>query len=86
MNDPQLNYEILPGPNGQSRPCPALLTESEAVRYLRLDTVDIADPGATLRRYRDQGLLRATQISKKLFYRRLELDRFIEKQTERNPR
>ena len=80
------SFAILPGPDGEWRPCPTLLTEQEAIQYLRLDTVGISDPGATLRRYREQGLLRATQISKRLFYRRLELDRFIEKQTERNPR
>ncbi len=75
---------ILPG--DPPAPCPELLTESEAVRYLRLDTVGIADPSATLRRYRDQGLLRATQVSKRLFYRRVELDRFLERVTEQNPR
>ena len=62
------------------------MTESEAVRYLRLDCVDIADPSATLRRYRDMNLLRATQVSKRLFYRRVELDHFLERLTEENPR
>ncbi len=75
---------ILPG--DPPTPCPELLTEAEAIRYLRLDTVGITDPSATLRRYRDQGLLRATQVSKRLFYRRLELDRFLERVTEENPR
>ena len=77
---------ILPGPNGECRPCPELLTESEAIQYLRLDTVGIADPGATMERYRKQGLLRGTQVSKKVFYRRIELDRFLERMTEQNPR
>jgi len=31
-------------------PCPELLTEAEAIRYLRLDTVAIGDPMGTLRR------------------------------------
>jgi hypothetical protein len=75
---------ILPGDPPQ--PCPELLTEEEAVRYLRLDTVGITDPSNTLRRYREQGLLRATQVSKKLFYRRMELDRFLDRITEGNPR
>jgi len=77
---------ILPGPDDQWRPCPELLTEAEAILYLRLDTVGINDPGATLRRYREQNLLRGTQISKRIFYRRIELDRFLERQTESNPR
>jgi hypothetical protein len=68
------------------RPCPELLTADEAVRYLRLDTISIANPAATLRRYRERGLLRGTLISKKIFYRRTELDRFIERATEGSPR
>ncbi len=75
---------ILPGEPQQ--PCPELLTEGEAARYLRLDTIDISNPSATLRRYREQRLLRGTQISKRIFYRRAELDRFIERATEGNPR
>jgi len=80
------NIPILPGPNGQYQPCPELLTEAEAIRYLRLDTIGIGDPAATLRRYRENGLLRGTQVSKKIFYRRIELEKFLEKVTEDNPR
>ncbi len=75
---------VLPGEPPQ--PCPELLTAGEAIRYLRLDTVNISDPSATLRRYRERRLLRGTQISKRIFYRRAELDRFIERATEGNPR
>jgi len=63
-------------PGDPPQPCPELLTEDEAIRYLRLDTVNISDPSATLRRYREQRLLKGTQISKRIFYRRAELDRF----------
>lgn len=73
-------------PGDPPRPCPELLTEDEAIRYLRLDTINISDPSATLRRYRENRLLRGTHISKKIFYRRAELDRFIERVTEGNPR
>jgi len=73
-------------PGNPPVPCPELLTESEAIRYLRLDTINIQHPSHTLRRYRDQGLLRATQVSKSLFYRRIELDRFLERITDENPR
>ena len=76
---------ILPG--GQfPQPCPELLTEGEAIRYLRLDTVGIAKPAESLRYYREKGLLRATQVSKRLFYRRVELDRLLDRLTESNPR
>ena len=75
---------VLPGdPPG---PCPELLTEEEAIRYLRLDTVGIEHPDDTLRRYRDQGLLRGTQVSKRVFYRRVELERFLERLTQENRR
>ena len=70
----------------QSQVDRSLLTEREAIEFLRLDTVEIKDPSATLRRYREQGLLRGTQISKRIFYRRCELERFLGRLTEGNPR
>jgi len=73
-------------PGNPPQPCPELLTEEEAIRYLRLDTVKIDNPGETLKRYRDQGLLRGTQVSKRIFYRRVELDKFLERVTEENKR
>ncbi len=75
---------ILPGQ--PPTPCPELLTEEEAIRYLRLDEVNIKDPAETLRRYREKGLLRGTQVSKRIFYRRVELDRLLDRLTEQNPR
>ena len=81
---PYLSIPVLPGDPPQ--PCPELLTEDEAIRYLRLDTVNIADPAATLRRYREQRKLRGTQVSKKVFYRRKELDRLLDELTDSNPR
>lgn len=75
---------ILPG--NPPQPCPELLTENEAIRYLRLDEIDIDDPASTLRYYRKKGILRATQVGKCIRYRRIELDRLLEKLTEVNPR
>ena len=83
LSVPQFLAPALPGDPPQ--PCQELLTEDEAIRYLRLDTINIADPLATLRRYRQRGLLRGTQISKRIFYRRTELDRFIERLTFASP-
>ena len=75
---------LLPGdPPG---PCPELLTEAEAARYLRLDEIDVDDPTETLRYYRRKGLLRATQVGKRVRYRRVELERFLERITDVNPR
>ncbi len=67
-------------------PCPDLLTEEEAIRYLRLDIIDVENPEDTLRRYRKQGLIRGTQVGKCVRYRRSELERFLERITENNPR
>jgi hypothetical protein len=75
---------ILPGDPPQ--PCPELLTEQEAIRYLRLDLIQVENPGDTLRYYRRQGLLRATQVGKCVRYRRIELDRLLDRLTDSNPR
>ena len=77
---------VLPDGNGDFTPCPELLTEEEAIRFLRLDTVNIKDRAATLKRYRKDGLLRGVQISKKIFYKRTELENLIERLMEKNPR
>jgi hypothetical protein len=67
-------------------PCPDLMTEQEAIRYLRLDEIEIKSPEETLRRYRKEGQLRGTQVSKRVFYLRSELDLFLKKITADNPR
>lgn len=69
-----------------AQPCPELLTEEEAIRYLRLDTTGVLNPGQTLERYRAMWLLRGTQVGRRVFYRRIELERFLERQTDANPR
>lgn len=76
---------VLPG--DPPAPCPELMTEEEAIRYLRLDTIaGLRNPRETLARYRATGALRGTQVSKRIFYRRVELDRFLERLTAENPR
>lgn len=97
MNDWTLSPCVLPAsyrqePDGRmvlvapAVPCPELLTEEEAIRYLRLDAVDIENPADTVRRYRKLGLIRGTQVGKCIRYRRCELDRFLERVTDANPR
>ena len=73
-------------PTNPPRPCPELLTADEAVVYLRLDTIDTKYPGETLRYYREKGQLRGTQVGKAVFYRRVELDAFLARATDENPR
>ena len=70
---------ILPDRRGDFMPCPELLTEEEAIRYLRLDINGPKNPGGTLKYYRDQGVLRAVRIGRKLRYPRTELDGMIQK-------
>lgn len=84
MSEQPSNIVWLPGT--PPSPCPELLTEEEAIRYLRLDTIAIKDPAATLLMYRKRRLLHGTQVSKKIFYRRAELDAFLTRLTEENPR
>ena len=63
--------------------CPELLTPTEAIRYLRLDIDGPRRPELTLRRYRELGLLRATKVGRRILYRRVELDGFLAKKTEK---
>ena len=77
---------VLPDGNGGFTPCPDLLTEGEAIRFLRLDGINTDNPANTLRYYRKKGFLRATQVGKCIRYRRLELEKLLDKLTEVNPR
>ncbi len=75
---------ILPDGNGGFTPCPELLTEDEAIRYLRLDIDGPHNPKGTLKYYRDQGVLRAVRIGRNLRYPRKELDLMVVKLLDRN--
>ena len=75
---------VLPGDPPTS--CPELLTEQEAVRYLRINETGVLNPAGTLRYYRKKGWLRATQVGRRIRYRRVELERLLDKLTEENPR
>jgi hypothetical protein len=70
--------------NRPVEPAPYLLTEDETIRLLRLDGGD--DPYSSLKRYRNKGQLRATQVGKHVRYRLPDVIRFLEKATEENPR
>lgn len=62
-----------------------LLTPVEAAQYLRLDETDAHTPRSairTLNYWRDHGQLRATKFARRVWYRRAELDRFMELKTE----
>ena len=56
------------------------------VHVKHLDIIDVENPADTLRRYRKQGLVRGTQVGKCVRYRRSELEAFLARITENNPR
>jgi len=62
-----------------------LLTPVEAAQYLRLDETGSHTPRSairTLNYWRDKGELKATRFARRVWYRRAELDRFLEVKTE----
>ena len=65
------------------RPVPELLTEQEAISFLRLDADGPKHPEQTLQYYRSEGLLRATKVGKRLRYTKSELLELLDRLTER---
>ncbi len=62
-----------------------LLTPTEAAVYLRLHEIGGHTPASairTLNYWRDKGQLRATKFARRVWYRKEELDRFLEVKTE----
>jgi hypothetical protein len=62
-----------------------LLTPIEAAQYLRLDETGIHTPESairTLNYWRGKGELKATKYARRIWYRKTELDRFLEVKTE----
>jgi len=55
---------------------PELLTEQEAIVFLRLETEN--NPTRTLKYYRDKNQLRAVKVGKNLLYSKQELLSFIQ--------
>lgn len=60
-------------------PAPFVLTQDEAIRFLRLENVK--HPEHTLRYYSEKGLLQGTYIGKCRFYILTELVKFTERVT-----
>ncbi len=72
--------------NGSFQPTPDILTQKEAIRFLRLDTTRTRFPQNTLQRYRKESGLKTVQIGRQILYPKKGLEEFIEKQMEKNPR
>lgn len=63
----------------------ALLSAIEAAQYLRLDETGTRTPESALRTldyWRSRGELKATKYARRVWYRKVELDRFLELKTE----
>ena len=87
------NKEVKTSKNRTSSSCwpprpaefPELLTPIEAAQYLRLDETGDHTPKSAIRTmnyWRDKGHLKATKYARKVWYRKTELDRFLEVKTE----
>jgi len=61
------------------RPAPFVLTQDEAIRFLRIE--NIPHPENTLRYYSERGLLKGTYIGKGRFYAATELVEFVQRVT-----
>ena len=75
----ELNILIHYMPNGS--PCPAVMTDTELISFLRLD----ASTGfRTLKYYRDEGQLVGIRLGKSVRYELREVLRFLNEKTEKN--
>lgn len=63
-----------------------LLTESEAIAWLRLDQAGVRHPECSLKRLRDRGLIRTVRLGRRVFYPVRELERFVDREVERAAR
>ena len=64
---------------------PELMTPVEAAQYLRLDEAGSHTPRSAVRTldyWRNRGELKATKYARRLWFRKAELDRFLEVKTE----
>ena len=77
------NTTIYIGPSymPDGTPVPDLLTEEEAIIFLRLDIDGPKNAKLTLKYYRDNDLLCPTKIGKRNRYQRTELLSFLDKLT-----
>ena len=78
--------EVMPDGRGGWQPVPSLMTEAEAIRFLRLDAEDGCDPAQTLARYRNAGQLVAIRVGRWNRYRRQDVEDFLAKKSEQKQR
>ncbi len=76
-----------PDGNWPSKPdvLPDLMTPTEAAQYLRLHETGRHTPESAIRTmnyFRNRGWLKATKYARRVWYRKVELDQFLELKTE----
>jgi hypothetical protein len=76
---------VLSDGNGGFAPCPDLLTESEAIRFLRLDD-NGCNSKRTLKYYRDSGRLIAIRVGRENRYRLDDLRNFLTEKSQEKQR
>ncbi len=79
----EINHTTTVSYFSDGKPVPDVMTEEEAIRFLRLDEGKTKNPKMTLQYYRSEGLLKATRIGKRLRYLKSELLNFLDELTER---
>jgi hypothetical protein len=80
MNNNEFTISFFP--NGT--PVPEVLTEEEAIHFLRLDVDGPKHPELSLQYYRREGLLAGIKLGKRLRYTKTELLEFLERLTKIN--
>jgi hypothetical protein len=78
--------EAMPDGKGGWQSVPALLTEEEAIRFLRLDAEGNPDPVQTLARYRNTGQLVAIKVGRWNRYRRQDMEDFLARKSDQKQR
>ena len=78
-NNPYPAQSVAFMPDGT--PAPTVMTESEFIVWLRLDTLGIKHPKKTLDYYKARGMLRGTHISNRCVYTQEEGLDFLRKLT-----
>lgn len=77
LNNSIFNYPVCFLPDGS--PAPYIMTEEEAIKFLRIDTNQTKHPEMTIQHYINQGLLIPVTIGKYRKYPLTELVKFIER-------
>jgi len=69
-------------PNGI--PAPEVMTQEEAIHFLRLDEANLKNPAITLQYYRDKGDLKGIRIGKSIRYTKEDLLTFLRNQSQKS--